>query len=277
MDKRNQPCKYFQQGICKFGADCAYSHDRSTPPSVHGEARPGRTGYRPTYPNMTLSTSNSRPERSPSDRSRRIGQSVMYDKGNSRSPTRNTSQSLRRGGGTRRKSMDGRTQRREENSGQPQSSASQVTPEQVIVHDLTTVHPQWAFTCYGISTDWSIAGNIIDGVDFSPEELRLQALTEWGITRAIDKYVKDVHDLKEFVDSKRRAVLNNPSAALADAINRATGVRDIHQPGHSQIPPRHNPNPTMHVNLPHSNSALSMQDDQIDSFQLGNVPLKPPF
>lgn len=351
MDTSRQPCKYFQQGSCKYGKECMYSHD----PIVNklSDVRPGRVGYRPKYPNMTLDNQfrgnesatappknngnfgqkaepprpfGSAPtEHSLSDRRPgRAGYKPTYNKKSS-SPTRTRSTSIsshvnkttsnqpantgtggkkKKRGGKKGKGKSQAPANQHDNTfddrrlhaiqatvgrslpsqqQQQQQQQNQVTPEQVIQHDLTNVQPQWMFSCYGISTDWTIAGNIIEGVDYSPEELRLQALSEWKNTGSIQQYMNDVQQLKMYVENKRQSVLFNPTAALSEAISRRLAL----PPGtvlplqpQQMLPPQNQVNltvnPTLHAQ-PLPAQPAGMQDDQLGSFHLGAVPLEPPI
>jgi hypothetical protein len=169
---------------------------------------------------------------------------------------------------------------------QKSNQPTQVTPEQVIQHDLANVQPQWFASCYGIAADWSVAGNIIEGVDYSPEELRLQALSEWTSAGNINQYMNDVQQLKVYVDSKKQAVLFNPSAAVADAVSRrvpslggpsATTPLPVTQNNLHNLSSMANPTlAVMHQHHPQP-TVDSMHDDQIGAFQLGAVPLEPPI
>lgn len=324
MDSSRQPCKYFQQGSCKYGQECMYSHD--TLVNKLSDVRPGRVGYRPKYPNMTLDnqfrvnetpSSNTTGQRErpvgnsangPSLAERRpgrVGYKPTYKK--STSPTRTSASSHvnkninnnsnnqstfgnkqkkkgRKGKGTLQPNHDPPLDDRRKSAlqaaatrppAQPQST--QVTPEQLITHDLTNVQPQWPFSCYGISTDWSLAGNIIEGVDYSPEELRLQALSEWKNTGTIQQYMNDVQQLKMYVENKRQSVLFNPAAALSDALSRRVlpaGTPVMNVSLNPTNMPNLSVNPTTHIPQP---SMTVMQDDQSGAFHLGAVPLEPPI
>ena len=352
MDSSRQPCKYFQQGACKYGSDCMYSHDplvnrqqqQAMPPP---DSRPGRIGYRPKYPNMTLENTPKGPVSSvlprldtrPGHDSRlsdtrhsisrpgqdtRPGQdarpgrkgykpkyetstrgrsppartplhdtrsSAIQKTGPSKSAKRNAEKKIKKA--LQKDFLDAAsanvpvfkaTVTGEKNQQQNQQP---LTPEQVIQHDLTSVRPQWPFTSYGLTTDWSVAGNIIEGVDYSPEELRLQALCEWKATGNIAQYLADVQALKRYLDQKRENILYNPSVAIADAVLRRTSAgtsvgagtghagSSVINPGLNITNPVPISNPTLSAsNIAHGTHAMS--DDRIDSFQLGHIPLEPP-
>ena len=46
--------------------------------------------------------------------------------------------------------------------------------EGIISFDMEQGKPQWPFSCYGVTLDFNIARNLIEG-DISPEEMRLDA------------------------------------------------------------------------------------------------------
>lgn len=245
------PCKYFQQGFCKFGDQCSFSHDTAAGSGGQLDHRPGRTRYVPKYPNKTLQIGGSEGS----------GGHYPLQHQQAQQPS------------TRRGSFEthsGRGQPQRPSGAQhSQGGQQQIQPEQVIEHDLQSVQVQWPFTSYGITTDWAVANNILFGVEYSPEELRLQAMVEWRATGRIDQYSAEVQRLRQEIDRRRKLVLGNPKAALDDAIRRAA-PRDVsQQSAYSQTQ-------NFTQALVHAAPSSVMIGGMHEDFELGHVPLEPP-
>lgn len=294
MDGNRQPCKFFQQGQCKFGDKCAFSHQStryassSNPQSSrrHNDSpntrsnsaplpethRSGKINYRPKHKQSPLKSeeNSARPGRAGyKPKNEGVAKAKKGGRKNYQSPPPRLPNNTSTNSSYRSKNNHNFQKQQHNHHG------NSITPDQVIIHDLSTITTQWPFTCYGIVTDFSIAKNILGGFDYSPEELRLQALMDWKATGSINSYIHQVELMKSEIENQRKRIINDPTGAINASLVNHHASSAVN--GNFSAPAIQNI-PNFTNNLTSNNQAAfgDMQDDTMGTFELGSVPLEPP-
>jgi hypothetical protein len=185
-------CRYFIQGKCNKGSKCEFEHPGEATLANGGTITPPlQGGFGHSFGAHSSARGNHSPFFSPSLRGGRGGHFRQ-------NPTNSNSH--------------------RSNIGQASGAtiSSEVKPEDVILHDLKDVNIEWPLSCYGLNRDWESGDNILT-VDFSPEELRMEAYAQIRTCGNIDGYIAS---LAHALEAQRQAIaelLADPSRAVARA------------------------------------------------------------
>lgn len=148
-----------------------------------------------------------------------------------------------------------------------------ISTEMVIVHDLKEITITWPYTCYGLNVSWSSGSNIIVG-DVSPEELRMDAYSDYFMNHNLNNHIAFCHQKLEAALISKKAIIDDPAKAVFKAQIPANIMNTrIPLPAQSSIPTIESSKPSIY---PDSVLQPNIIPEDTD-FTFGNIPSLPPI
>lgn len=143
----------------------------------------------------------------------------------------------------------------------------------VIVHDLKEITITWPYSCYGLNVSWSSGSNIIVG-DLSPEELRMDAYSDYYMNHNLNNHIALCQQKLEAALISRKAVIDDPAKASFKAQIPANVMNTrIPLPAQSSIPTIENLKSSTYQDSVVQSSIIPEDTD----FTFGNIPSLPPI